>query len=113
MATPFAAHAPLLGEILVTRCKVAPEHIERALAKQREEGGLIGEVLLRLKLIDADQLALALAVQFDMGYLRELPRADDIPVDLIDKLPINFARQREVLPLRRDNGRVVIAVADP
>jgi general secretion pathway protein E len=111
--TAFAAQAPLLGEILVAKCKVAPEAIERALQKQREEGGLLGEVLVRMKLCDEDQLALALAVQFDLEYLRDLPRADDIPVDLIDKIPINFARQREVMPLRRDNGRVVIAVADP
>ena len=113
MATPFAMHAPLLGEILVAKCKVAPEAIERALQKQREEGGLLGEVLVRLKLCDEEQLALALAVQFDLEYVRDLPRADDIPVDLIDKIPINFARQREVMPFRRENGRVVIAVADP
>jgi general secretion pathway protein E len=113
MATPHAFHAPLLGEILVARCKVAPDAIERALTRQREEGGLLGEVLVRLKLVDEDQLAQALAIQFDLGYLRDLPRADDIPVDLIDKLPINFARQREVMPLRRENGRVVIAVSDP
>ncbi|HUJ57977.1 MAG TPA: type II secretion system ATPase GspE [Kofleriaceae bacterium] len=108
------SHASLLGELLVGRCGVAPDSIERALVKQREEGGLIGEVLLRLKLIDEDQLALALALQFDMPYLRDLPRAEDIPSELIDKLPISFARQRLVLPLGRDAaGRVMIAVADP
>ena len=37
-----------------------------------------------------------------MPYLRDLPRAEDIPAELIDKLPINFARQRLVLPLGRD-----------
>jgi general secretion pathway protein E len=110
-ATP---HAPLLGEILVARCGVASDSIERALAKQREEGGLLGEVLVALKLIDEDQLALALALQFDMPYLRDLPRAEDIAEELIDKLPINFARQRVVLPLGRDGtGRVMLAVADP
>ncbi|MBV8760901.1 MAG: type II secretion system ATPase GspE [Deltaproteobacteria bacterium] len=104
----------LLGEILVRNCGVAPESIERALTKQREEGGLIGEILLALKLIDEDQLAAALALQFDMAYLRELPRADDIPAELIDKLPINFARQRLVLPIGRDGaGRVMVAIADP
>jgi general secretion pathway protein E len=119
MATPFsslpgaAVHAPLIGEILVAKCKLAPDAIERALIKQREEGGLLGEVLIRMKLCDEDQLALALATQFGLEYLRELPRADDISVDLIDRIPINFARQREVMPLRRENGRVIIAVADP
>lgn len=115
-ATPYAqASGPmLLGEILVRNCGVAPESIERALGKQREEGGLLGEVLLALRLIDEDQLAAALALQFDMAYLRELPRSEDIPAELIDKLPINFARQRLVLPLGRDaNGRVMVAVADP
>ena len=117
MATPMlhpGSIAPLIGEILVARCGVAPDSIERALAKQREEGGLIGEVLVRLKLIDEDQLALALAVQAEMEYLRDLPRSEDLPVELIDKLPINFARQRLVMPLGRNAaGRVVVAVADP
>ncbi|MGE3544829.1 MAG: GspE/PulE family protein, partial [Kofleriaceae bacterium] len=103
-----------LGEILVARCAVARESIDRALAKQREEGGLIGEVLVRLRLIDEDQLARALALQAEMEYLQELPRAEDIPVELIDKLPINFARQRLILPLGRDKvGRVLVAIADP
>jgi general secretion pathway protein E len=106
--------APLIGEILIARCSVSPDAIERGLAKQREEGGLLGEVLVRLKLINEDQLAMALSLQSEMPYLPDLPRAEDIPVELIEKLPINFARQRLVLPLGRDgSGRVMLAVADP
>ena len=112
--SPAGPLTPLLGELLVGRCGVTLESIERALTKQREEGGLLGEVLVRLRLIDEDQLALALSLQSEMPYLRDLPRAEDIPVELIDKLPINFARQRLVLPLGRDaSGRVMVAVADP
>src|SRR5262249_20654843 len=107
-------NSPLLGEVLVENCGVAPDAIERALAKQRDEGGLLGEILVRLKLIDEDQLALALSTQSEMPYMRDLPRAEDIPVELIEKLPINFARQRLVLPLGRgSSGRVMVAVADP
>ena len=76
---------PLLGEILVASCGVAPDAIERALAKQRDEGGLIGEVLVRLKLIDEDQLAQALSLQSEMPYLRDLPRAEDIPVEVLQQ----------------------------
>jgi general secretion pathway protein E len=106
--------APLLGEVLVARCGVAPDSIERALVRQREEGGLLGEVLVRLKLIDEDQLALALSIQSEIPYLRDLPRADDIPAELIDNVAISFARSRLVLPIGRDaSGRVIVAIADP
>src|SRR5512144_544787 len=122
MATPssymFPSDRPVgparIGEVLVRQCGVPAESIERALTKQREEGGLLGEVLLRLRLIDEDQLALALAVQLDLPYLRDLPKAEEIPTELIDKVPINFARQRLALPIGRDaNNRVILAVADP
>ena len=107
-------HAQLLGEILVARCGVAVDAVNRALAKQAEEGGLIGEVLVALKLIDEDQLARALAEQSGLDYLATMPRAEDIPEGAIDKLPISFARQRRVLPIGRDgSGRMMIAVSDP
>jgi general secretion pathway protein E len=104
-----------IGEILMRQCGVPQDAIERALTRQREEGGgLLGELLVRLKLIDEDQLALALAIQLGLPYLRDLPRAEEIPAELIDNLPINFARQRLVLPIGRDDtNRIMIAIADP
>src|SRR5262245_24084025 len=91
--SPFGVQAMLLGEILVAQLHVPFDAVERGLAKQREEGGLLGEVMVRLKLIDEDQLAIALAIQAEMPALRELPRAEDINAELIEKLPINFAKQ--------------------
>jgi general secretion pathway protein E len=111
----FGAQQPLIGEILVSRCGVSKDAIDRALSRQLEEGGgLLGEILVRLKLVDEDQLAMALALQSESDYLRDLPRAEDIGVELIEKLPINFARQRLVMPLGRgQSGRVMVAVSDP
>jgi general secretion pathway protein E len=114
MVIATTPHQALLGDILVRSCGVARDVIDRALAKQAEEGGLIGEVLVRLKLINEDQLARALGEQSGLEYLQQLPRADDIPEGAIDKLPISFARQRLVLPIGRDaSGRLMIAIADP
>ena len=110
----YAIAPPLLGEILIRDCGLGHDAIARALDKQREEGGLLGEVLVRLKLADEDQVAYALAVQAEMPYVKDLPKADDIPGDLIDKIPINFAKHHTALPLGKDeNGRVQVAIADP
>ena len=45
----------------------------------------------------------------------ELPDADSIPEDLLDNLPINYAKQHRVVPVRIDalTGRVLVAIADP
>jgi general secretion pathway protein E len=110
----YAMAPPLLGEVLVRDCGVSAEAITRALADQAKDGGLLGEVLVRLKLADEDQVAYALAIQAEMAYAKELPRADDIPGDLIDRIPINFAKTHTALPLGRgDDGRVRVAIADP
>jgi general secretion pathway protein E len=110
----YAVAPPLLGEVLVRDCGLRPDAIDKALAKQREEGGLLGEVLVRLKLADEEQIAYALAVQAEMPYAKDLPKAEDIPGDLIDKIPINFAKHHTALPLGRDaSGRVQVAIADP
>ncbi len=111
---PSIPPPPMLGEILVAQGAATGEVLARALERQREEGGLLGEVMVRHRMIDEDQLAKALAWQFDMPYLRDFPVAEEIPAELIEKVPINFAKQRSVLPLERDAaGRVVVAIADP
>ncbi|GAB4512619.1 MAG: hypothetical protein Tsb0020_30680 [Haliangiales bacterium] len=104
----------LLGEILMRDEHLRAEQLERALARQRDEGGLLGEILVRLEAIDEDALMRALALQHDMRAINSLPAADDIDADLIDKLPINFAKTHRVLPIgRNQSGRVEVLMADP
>jgi general secretion pathway protein E len=108
-------HPTLLGEILMRDAGLARDKLERALAVQKEEGGLIGEILVRLKAVTETQVALALGVQHEMPVLEKLPSGDDVDGTLIDNLPIAFAKQHVVLPIRRDpmSGRVIVALADP
>ncbi|MBK9030102.1 MAG: Flp pilus assembly complex ATPase component TadA [Myxococcales bacterium] len=110
-----AAPAPLIGELLVRDFGVKPDAIERGLAKQREDGGLLGQILVNLRLIDEDQLAAVLGLQAEMPALRDLPKAEDIPAELFEALPINFVKQNRVLPIGKDaeTGRVQVAICDP
>ncbi|MCG8425454.1 MAG: type II secretion system ATPase GspE [Proteobacteria bacterium] len=105
----------LLGEILVEQAGLSPKTLDSALAKQSQEGGLLGEILLAMKAITEDDLEKALAVQHDLPFAEELPHADDIEDDLIERLPISFAKHHTVLPLGRDQdtGRIRVALADP
>jgi general secretion pathway protein E len=104
----------LIGQILVRECGLTPEGLEAGLAKQVEEGGLLGEVLLRLKLLGEDQLLRGLALQMHIDLWTELPRPEDVDTTLIERLPVAFAKQHKVMPLRREgDDRVLVAIADP
>jgi general secretion pathway protein E len=118
MFQPSQAPVPgleLLGEILVRECGLSPEHLHRALETQKEEGGLIGEVLVKMKALDERSLAKGLAIQYEMSFAAELPKAEDIEDDLLGNLPISFAKQNVVLPIGRDphTERVQVALANP
>ena len=109
------AGAPrLLGEILVAEAGLKAELLAKALGRQAEEGGLIGEILVRLGHITEVQLMRALAMQYEEPFLETLPRAEDIDDALVQQIPIGFAKQHRLLPLGRDEaGRVLVAMSDP
>ncbi len=102
-----------LGEILVALRGLSTDEIDEALAQQAEKGGRIGEILVGMKAIEETDLYLALSIQLDIPLLDTIP-IDAAEAELIKKVPINFAKQYRLLPLRRDDlGQVETAVADP
>ncbi len=103
-----------LGEILVDRGAVNAEQVEQARETQREKGGRIGEVLIRLKMTTEAQVLAALAEQLGVPFVdRLLP--EQVDVTLISRLPIGYAKRNLVLPLERDKttNHVRVACADP
>jgi len=104
----------LLGEIMLAHGTVTREKLDEALAAQAERGGgRLGEVLISLKACSEEQVLKALAAQLELPYQMRLG-PDEISQDLINKVPINFAKQARLLPLRMDGADgVIVAMADP
>ncbi|WP_199351154.1 type II secretion system ATPase GspE [Haliangium ochraceum] len=114
VAAPASGRPLLLGEILMRDAGLRPEHLERALARQQDEGGLLGEILVRLQAVEEAAVMRALGVQHDMPVATELPDAESVDAELIDKIPINFAKTHRVLPIRIDaDENVEVLVSDP
>jgi general secretion pathway protein E len=101
-----------LGEILKAVAGLTQEKLEEALALQAEKGGRIGEVLVGLKSVTEEDIAKALSIQLDVPYLARIS-TDDVDPELVKKIPINYAKQARILPLRQEGGAIVLAVADP
>jgi general secretion pathway protein E len=78
----------------------------------REGGGRLGEVLIRMRVTTEEEVLQALGQQLGIAYLAEL-KTDDVDAELAPRVPIGFAKQHRVLPLRSEGGTVLVATADP
>ena len=103
---------PLLGAILEQKFALPEAKLLEALNVQQNKGGRLGEILIRLRAIDEDQLIQALAFQFDLPWLPQLD-AGQVDQEWIKKVPIHFARRYRVLPLKAEEGSVIVATTDP
>ncbi len=101
-----------LGEILVATEGLSPEKLEEALAQQVDRGGRLGEVLVSMKLLTEEQVLRALGQQLDLPFSAKLS-LDEITPELIRRLPINFAKQNKLIPLREEDGILIVAISDP
>ena len=60
---------------------LAPQSIEQALETQKMEGGRLGEILLKMRVITEEDLLQVLGLQLGLPYIPDL-KADDVDVDL-------------------------------
>lgn len=101
-----------LGEILVHQGALSSAELERHLDAHVSKEMRIGEYLVSEKVIEPLDLCKALATQADADYAEEID-VEELDLDLLDHLPINFARARSMLPMRRTEYGVDVAVTDP
>ena len=87
------------------------QQLEQALAAQRRTGAFLGETLVTLGLVKTRDIGPVLAEALGVAYLN--PRECEIEREVVDLAPESFIRQHTVLPVRVEEGRLHVAMADP
>lgn len=100
-----------LGEILVRNEVISDEQLQRALDFQRREGGLLGEILVKLGYLNERDIVQALTVQYGFPYLPL--ESYDLNKELGRIVPENVARQYSVVPLDLIGNILTVAMSNP
>jgi len=100
-----------IGEILVESGSMTPAEVNLVLARMASSGERFGTAAIREGIISDDLLAQALASQFHLDYLNLDGFIPD--GELLASLPAGLPLRHNFLPVRREEGALVIAVADP
>lgn len=101
-----------LGQVLLERDLLDEEVLQGALEMAEEKGVELLDVLLATRAVEEEALLRALAEETGMPFLESID-AEAVPDELVDLVPINFARQHHVLAYAMDEHAVYVAVADP
>ena len=96
---------------LVDEKVVSPEDLQPLLAKHRETGVSLLRLLEQEKLVDAEQLAKAVAAVNDFDFVNLAPEMiDPLVAHLISH---DMANRHSLIPLRREDRRLIVAMSFP
>ncbi|MCK9615267.1 MAG: hypothetical protein M0R48_07185 [Candidatus Omnitrophica bacterium] len=110
MKPPKKVEKPL-GQILVERGVITFEQLEKALAVQNKDGGLIGEVIAKLGFAKEDEIAHCLSLQFGFPYL---PLENyEVSKETVSLVPKNVATHYCLIALDKIGATLTVAIANP
>jgi type IV pilus assembly protein PilB len=100
-----------LGQLLKDMELVTEGQIQEALAIQRKEGGVIGDILVRLGYVSREEILLALGAQMgaEVVDLNEL----EVAPEVLQKVPAAMAKTYNVIPIKLDGNVLTVAMANP
>ncbi|MBY0470827.1 type II secretion system ATPase GspE [bacterium] len=92
------------------------QQLDEALLIQKTEGGLLGEVLVKKNFVAPHEIMRAICIQIGLPFIDDL-KPNEIDPKLVEGISINYAKSREVLPIKVEQtakGEVlVVATSDP
>lgn len=100
-----------IGQLLIEKGVLSHEQLNLALTKQKEMGGLLGEVLVEMKFVTEKDIAQVLTSQYGFPYL---PLANyEIDDEVIKSVPENICRQFCLIPIDKIGKSLTLAMSNP
>ncbi len=100
-----------LGHILRKRGIITEEQLNTALTMQKELSIRLGEVIIRMGAATPEEITIGLAELFGSEVVN--PLEISIPDNVINFVPINVIKKYNIIPIRKQNESLTVAISDP
>ncbi len=101
-----------IGQLLIKHTNLTQGQLDEALQEQKEEGRLLGEILVSKNLISPHDIIKVICHQVEIPYVHDI-NIDDIDPNIVKDLPINYAKHHEIIPIMETDYNLVLAMSDP
>jgi hypothetical protein len=102
---------PRLGDLLVAKGFITAEQLAFAVVEARQQGEMLGRLLLRYEWVFESELARTLAEQWGLPYLNL--QSIGVNRDVVQLLPREIGARAAAIPVRPLDGATQVAFADP
>ena len=103
-----------IGDLLVEAGAITGEQLQEALAKQKEEGGMLGNIIMDMGFISRELLITVLTTQMGIEYCEI--KSVKIDEDVVKLVPDSLVQKYKAMPVGYDpeNPNILqVAMADP
>src|SRR3954453_23978629 len=100
-----------LGDLLVRERIITSEQLEIALKSQKEQGGRLGSILVKLNYLSDEDVTNFLSRQYGVPAINL--NYFEIDPAVVKLVPYDTAKRYQVLPLSRVGASLTIAMVDP
>ncbi len=100
-----------LAEDLVREGLITQDQLTVARVSQQNLGEDLGRILIKRGFLTEDQLLSFMGRSLSIPYVRL--EENSIQRELVQKVPLHLAKRYHLIPLRRENNRVIVAMANP
>ena len=101
-----------IGELLLEHTSLTEAQLKEALAIQKDEHKLLGEILLSKNFIHPHDITKVICHQIEIPYLTDL-KVEEIDPNIVKDISINYAKHHEILPILESEYSVTLAMSDP
>lgn len=100
-----------LTDVLLKEGFITEEDLKKAEQYQRDNGGLLSYILVKLGLVTEEQIVVGLAEQLGIPHMKLTHYKLD--PEVVELLPERIIRKDKVIPLSQSGNTLTVATADP
>jgi type IV pilus assembly protein PilB len=100
-----------LGDILVASGLLTETDLQNALEAQKIQEKYLGEILISMGLVNDKQIGRALSKQLNLHFVNL--ENTQVSEEAIDLVPVEIAVKYRLIPIRKNNNNLVVAMSNP
>jgi general secretion pathway protein E len=102
--------------VLLKNTSMTPDQVDKVLGLELASGkslrSHLNSITTAREDAPADELLSEMAKAVGIKTLKDIP-VNDIPIDLVRNIPINYAKKHEILPFKEEQHQVTVLITNP